>query len=332
MQCVEMWMHMTLFGEIKSYINMWTVFMIFTEFGSLLIFFYCRFHEGDVLRDVPFLLPLMIFSRWAIFQINLLYTDFFGSQMIPVYLAVLSPQSLRFMIFLFFVILMCAHVYLGFPVKEDGKTLGQYGLWGVYEAIYRMWDLLMFGDVNNDDMTGRQLVVGGGGIIQHEDAPDASYGKPMSFEGLFEPVRIVCLLFATGGSIMTMQMYVGVLSNVFNDLKEHETHTRLNWKMHFTRKYFLRMLFWSRIHPIFDKLMSYFGKHTQVVSFEVPEYCYKPSTSVDSIPHVQAQDGAWFVMRSIWSSDNDALRHKLQEIKSKLKKLGTSGMNTKFTS
>mmetsp|Transcript_70114 Transcript_70114/g.194997 ORF Transcript_70114/g.194997 Transcript_70114/m.194997 type:complete len:604 (-) Transcript_70114:174-1985(-) len=175
----------------------------------------------------PVLFSNACLFKWFELIVSLLATRGFGGSVLPTFLAVCSKESLCYLGFLSICVLATFHAYYSYPIEEHlpGKQDTPFDL--LLFAFLKIFRLDILGDFDLWELEGVDDVVEGSinttsGLI---DAGIDEGQRNRQFHRGIRELFFVCSVMIT---VMAMNVYIGLLGNIYTDLKaqEFENHAR----------------------------------------------------------------------------------------------------------
>jgi len=219
---------------IRVYFRVWTSFLVLTEVYTSIVmiamlscypthaydFKYTWFDSN------PVLIMFVVVLRYVQFLLSILVSGFFGSTILPAFQAAISKESLRFLSFLVLILFASAHGYWSLPIAGEDSFL---------EVLVRMFRMEYVGDFNMHELEGVSDVMNlTTGEINEGSSTEWHNGVRVMFVG--------CSMMTT---IISLNVYIGVISNTYDELKENSQQLLQHFRSQINLRQLLRRKFWQ---------------------------------------------------------------------------------------
>jgi len=167
--------------------------------------------------------PMMCFSivllTWGKWLISLMAWEPVGITVLPAYRAMVSAESIRFLIYILISVVMATHAYYGLPLQGFETTANLNMGWISFLRMYRLGILgdFDFWELEGVDPTLSAAINSTSGIIQGQiDEEPSDYSLT-----LHRDLRLLAIVLNFVLCVVIMNMYIGVLSHKYDSFKSN---------------------------------------------------------------------------------------------------------------
>jgi len=182
----------------------------------------------------PFHLTGLIFVKWGQLMVSFLNVSFLCEHMLPAWAAMTSKQSRVFLVYMILVAMATSMAYYALPV--EGPQTGNDTIGQALEAFVRTFRLDFLTDYDEAEFEGIGHVIRDG-RIEDEDNEDAG-----SFHWMLKIYILICgLIFP----VMFLNLYVGLLGEVYSNALKHDVHLKGAFQMNTSSRLLVQRYFWK---------------------------------------------------------------------------------------
>jgi len=205
-------------------------------------------HDGarNVLYDRPILFASMVMFKWIQFLVGMLAFEFLGLTVLPAYCAMISAESMKFVLFMTGFILASTHAYYGLPIEADA---------GGHELIVSFFDMFRLGILNDFNLYELERVspsfqnatlvenhtTNNTELIGHIGEDKNDYVKSIHYD-----LRWLSLSIAVGCGVILMNMYIGILGMAYQKYLGNKRAIFTQSRARFVVRKQQRFEFWRR--------------------------------------------------------------------------------------
>lgn len=205
-----------------------------------------HFKNSFMMRS-PFTVSCMVLLTWIQFMYNIMAFETVGFTVLPAVMAMLSKESLRFMIYMFLGVFMAFHVYYSLPLDAGGfETGGALNIGWV--SFLRMYRLCILGDFDFWELEGVDPTLSGrvnatGYLVNAQLDEDESDFVPL----LHRDLRLLACMLSFLLCVVMMNMYIGVLGHKYDDFKQNVNLLYDQIQSGWVFRYLLRRKFFHKL-------------------------------------------------------------------------------------
>jgi len=194
--------------------------------------------QDDFIHTHPVFLAYLVGVKCMLLLQYLLATRFFGEQVIPAYMVIISKKHLAFVSYLMLVVLSAFMAYFMFPIKGGGFD-------DILWAFLTMYRLTILGDFDLADMEGQEV---GDLVLDKYNRTTQGYDGYTAdgpYPKQWHHGVTVLFLFLTGiVQLMFLNVYIGLLSELYNGYSEKSLHHFEHFRANLIGRYLLMSRGW----------------------------------------------------------------------------------------
>jgi len=214
----------------------YTVFCYAVEAGSIW-FAYCLMTRHAYICSHPFHLTILIFFKWFQLVLSCLHFHHLIEHLLPAWSAMTSHQSLLFLTYIITMSLGSGMAYYALPVGRNTQDTGAGPVGEWLAAFVRTFRLEFLSDFDEQEFEGVSLMVGEDGSIDPVPNKDSS-----SFHWVLKLFTLACGIFFP---VVTLNLYVSLLGNVYNKALDHDCHIKGTFQMNTASRLLVQRYFFG---------------------------------------------------------------------------------------
>lgn len=238
---------------ISTALTFWNVAMFVVEILNVVVMIplLLQTYHGagqDCMESALLLHPVMyafiVGSKWVIVIMELMCTSTFGKYVFPAMHAITRRGSTSFIAFLGLAVSGCMQVYLSLPIEENQTSRGA-SAWVAFMKVFR---LALLGDFDVGELEGIDQVITGD--VGHGNI-SATISEGAESETFHDGIVLFILFVVISIGILSMNVAIGVVSNLYDDAKANANQLHCNYRAGFL---FKMCLYQYYTNPVYNCL------------------------------------------------------------------------------
>jgi len=203
----------------------------------------------------PVFFSILIIFKWLQFMFGCVMWEFFGLTVLPAFYSMTSTESLKFLVYMGLLLIMCTHAYWSLPLQNEDYELAHPN-GSFFISMFRMFRLTVMGDFDSFELEGIDPQLQTEDNITQLDENPADWAadatNPGKAKDFHVGIRVMTMAFGTAMTIIAMNMYIGVLSVAYNDNSALKYQLYGHAKSKFVLRYLLRKRAWKLVLWVFS--------------------------------------------------------------------------------